>query len=306
MIKSGIQKFSYIGKRIWKGVYSHNRFPYLPGSTSRILLIGILIFSNDGFILLSNHSNVLGSINKHNNSVVKEVRDHIRITSKTLSVQPSSRIMAFNHPAFNMAASTVIGNIPNFRDYSAVSIDTTTKTKVHIRLPKKVYTEDLYKIMGTGHFNAEQLARFVTINNNSINYSKVLHLAKLYIKQALLEGVNHDIAFIQMCHETGFLRYNGVVSPDQNNFCGLGTINDYTPGEVFNSPEEGITAHIQHLKAYACKEDLKGELVDRRFRFVKRGIAPHVKDLTGRWATDQLYAEKIHKLIQRLNAQLNS
>ena len=49
---------------------------------------------------------------------------------------------------------------------------------------------------------------------------------------------------------------------------------------------DGVEAHIQHLYAYATTADLPEgcELVDPRFKYVKRGIAPLWKDLNGRWA----------------------
>ena len=158
------------------------------------------------------------------------------------------------------------------------------------------------KIMGEGILNNEELRDFVLAHNDSIDTAYVEKLVKIYIEEATREGVNHDVAFVQMCHETDFLKYTGVVHPDQKNFCGLGTVNDDTPGEYFETVEKGIRAHIQHLKAYASKQELKHELVDNRFYFVQRGIAPVVEELTGRWATDPDYDRKIKKLFKRLEA----
>lgn len=47
-----------------------------------------------------------------------------------------------------------------------------------------------------------------------------------------------------------------------------------------------MTAHIQHLFAYASKDALPAGavLVDPRFHLVTRGIAPSWEDLNGRWA----------------------
>ena len=42
------------------------------------------------------------------------------------------------------------------------------------------------------------------------------------------------------------------------------------------------------------------ELVDPRFRFVTRGIAPLVDQLSGRWAADLQYGSKILTLVKRL------
>ena len=155
-------------------------------------------------------------------------------------------------------------------------------------------------IMGSGNLSMMQLRDFLLLHNDSIDTSYVERLTNLYIKEAKQEGVNHDVAFIQMCHETDFLKYTGVVRAEQNNFCGLGTVNNHTPGESFESPRQGIRAHIQHLKAYASKKDLNHEMVDKRFFYVQRGIAPEVEELTGRWASDSAYHHKIRKLYSRL------
>jgi hypothetical protein len=103
-----------------------------------------------------------------------------------------------------------------------------------------------------------------------------------------------------MCHETGFLRYGGLVTPDMNNFCGLGSIGPGQPGERFSSARIGVRAHIQHLKGYASDAPLKGELVDPRYRWIKYGSAPSIHDLTGRWASDREYGNKLSAILERL------
>jgi hypothetical protein len=103
-----------------------------------------------------------------------------------------------------------------------------------------------------------------------------------------------------MCLETGFLRYGGLVTPDMNNFCGLGSIGPGQPGLAFPDLRTGVRAHIQHLKAYASEESLNGELVDPRFRFVRRGSSPAVGGLAGTWAADRSYSEKIRIILERL------
>ena len=115
-----------------------------------------------------------------------------------------------------------------------------------------------------------------------------------------MEGVNHDIAFAQMCLETGFLRYGGDVKPGQYNFCGLGATGGGEPGLSFPDPRIGVRAHIQHLKAYGSTEDLNNDLVDPRFHFVVRGRAPTIQGLTGTWAADPRYSEKITAILKRL------
>jgi hypothetical protein len=85
-----------------------------------------------------------------------------------------------------------------------------------------------------------------------------------------------------------------------NNFCGLGSIGPGQSGEKFPDPRTGVRAHVQHLKAYATDAPLKQELVDPRYRWVRYGSSPSVKGLSGTWAADRSYADKINNILERL------
>ena len=128
----------------------------------------------------------------------------------------------------------------------------------------------------------------------------VNRLVKTYIIEANREGVNYEVAFCQMCLETGFLKFEGSVSKYQHNYCGLGCVSMFSGGDWFGSMEEGIRAHIQHLKAYASVEPVRSPVVDPRFSNVQRGSVRMVTDLTGKWATDPEYGKKISSMIARL------
>ncbi|NEQ14714.1 MAG: glucosaminidase domain-containing protein, partial [Moorea sp. SIO3E2] len=85
----------------------------------------------------------------------------------------------------------------------------------------------------------------------------------------------------------------------QNNFGGLGAVTSDEEA-TFPSARIGVRAHIQHLKAYASQEPLVQPLVDPRFRFVTRGIAPLVGQLSGRWSADLDYGKRIIAVVRRL------
>jgi len=155
-------------------------------------------------------------------------------------------------------------------------------------------------IMGKGRLNAITLADFLTHNNPKIPIAEAKKIATLYIEESAAEGVNYDVAFSQMCLETGFLRYGGHVRPRQNNFCGLGVVGKGTQGLAFPTERIGIRAHIQHLKAYASTAALHYKIVDTRFRFVHRGSIKNIDDLAGKWASDKQYGRKIRSLLKRL------
>jgi len=154
--------------------------------------------------------------------------------------------------------------------------------------------------MDAGQSSAQDFSNMLLFYNPDLDSSTVETIADIYIHEAKKEGVNQDIAFIQMCLETGFLTYNGSVNQHQNNFAGLGAVNSKVEGEHFPDAQTGIRAHIQHLKAYASTHDLFQELVDMRFRFVKRGTAKTIYDLPGKWAADKDYALKLENLLSRL------
>ncbi|MEM1256310.1 MAG: N-acetylmuramoyl-L-alanine amidase [Cyanobacteria bacterium P01_H01_bin.21] len=152
-----------------------------------------------------------------------------------------------------------------------------------------------------GHGKASELSLMVFLkNNNEQALRDFPDLHKIYRQEGVIEGVNYDIAFCQMCVETTFLRFGGEVKASQNNFAGIGALGGDAAGAAFSSARIGVRAQIQHLKAYASKEPLVQELVDPRFRFVSRGSAVLVDQLSGRWAADPNYGKKIMAMVRRL------
>jgi hypothetical protein len=155
-------------------------------------------------------------------------------------------------------------------------------------------------IMGRGIVPREKLAAFLLFHNVFVDDDFVHLLSGYYIEESSVEGINYDTAFAQMCLETGFLSFGGLVTPDMNNFCGLGATGPSEPGLVFPDPRTGVRAHIQHLKAYATVEPPNLTLVDPRYYLVRHGSSPTIHGLSGTWATDRSYSEKIGRILQRL------
>jgi hypothetical protein len=158
-------------------------------------------------------------------------------------------------------------------------------------------------ILGPSVLTADQLVAFLLKHNLApkINCS-ALELARLFIAEGNIEGVRGDAAFCQSIHETGYFCFGGQVLPEQNNYAGIGAVNGSPVGKGawFPSPEIGVRAQIQHLKAYASKEPLKQTCVDPRFKLVTRGTAPAWEDLNGRWAVPgPTYGQSILKLYDR-------
>lgn len=158
-------------------------------------------------------------------------------------------------------------------------------------------------ILAQGQLTAEQLAAFFISRNPAADLEGITQFAQYYIEEASAEGINSDAAFAQMCLETGFLRFGGLVQPEFHNYCGLGAMDAEHPGEQFETEELGVRAHIQHLQAYATKEEvtLHKELVDPRYNWVhKTKYIETIFELTGNWATDPHYGEKIDSLLSAM------
>lgn len=182
----------------------------------------------------------------------------------------------------------------------SVGWDNTTRTVI-LRSTRRVFLTQINQIMGKGRASADQLNDFLTSINSGDFMTRFPDIATLYVQEAELEGVNHDIAFCQMCLETGYLRFGGDVKPDQNNFCGLGAIGGGVQGASFANAQVGVKAHIHHLKAYASTEPIAHPpIASPRFNLVTRGIAPTVEKLSGRWATDLGYGDNILSLVRQL------
>lgn len=155
----------------------------------------------------------------------------------------------------------------------------------------------------SGIKSSKQLYKFFMANNPNADKNKIKTMTQLYISECAAEGINSDCAFVQMCLETGFMRFGGLVTEDMNNFCGLGAMDEEHRGEKFENLQEGIRAHVQHLHAYATTEDVKlnNPLIDSRYKWVSpRGKAPTVYELSMTWAMDRNYGNKLNLLLKRL------
>lgn len=157
------------------------------------------------------------------------------------------------------------------------------------------YAAGFVSIIGAPAATAAQMEAFVLGINPApkLPYCTVRELAETFLEEGLAEGVRGDVAWAQAIQETGYFKYGRIVTPDMNNYSGIGALYEDKPGfgARFDTPRLGIRAQVQHLKAYATTEPLAGQCVDPRFDLVIRGTAPYVEWLgaadnpTGRgWA----------------------
>ena len=170
--------------------------------------------------------------------------------------------------------------------------------------------DSLTAIMGKSAATAEQMKSYLKKKNPSVAQA-VLDVIPFYLSEGEAEGVRGDIAFAQSCLETGNFTFSGsAVSLKQNNFCGLGVTQRGKTGLSFDTPQLGIRAQVQHLKAYASTDKLRNALIDPRFRYVKRGCAPCVEWLGQKenpqgkgWAAGEKYGEKILSILKAVTSE---
>lgn len=167
-------------------------------------------------------------------------------------------------------------------------------------------------IMGEAQATAGQMALFCRSKNPApkLTACSLEELAEMFLEEGKAEGVRGDVAFAQSLHETGYFKYGGIVTPEMNNFAGIGALNGNATGQAasFPDPRTGVRAQIQHLKAYASTEALTKACVDPRFSLVSRGSAPYVEWLgaadnpNGKgWAVPgKGYGEKVTALLEQI------
>jgi hypothetical protein len=160
----------------------------------------------------------------------------------------------------------------------------------------------------------DRLMAFVETRNDDLP-KRFRRIAHEYERHGEALGLRWDLAFFQMLIETNWLRFHqangrpGLVSPDQNNFAGLGATGRGQEGSWFPDVSTGVLAHLQHVKLYT------GAVIDRpvarRTALVQewgeipawaRGLGRPVRfsDLTRQWSPyDRGYAADIAKMAER-------
>lgn len=164
-------------------------------------------------------------------------------------------------------------------------------------------------ITGTAKATVGQMRAYIQAKNSKVPNS-VLDMIPLYPSEGAAEGIRGDVAFAQSCLETGNFGFSGsAVTLDQNNFCGMGVTANGMKGNSFPTPQAGIRAQIQHLKAYANADPLKNPCIDPRFKYVTRGSAAYVEWLGQKenpngkgWAGGAGYGEKILTILKAILA----
>lgn len=189
-------------------------------------------------------------------------------------------------------------NAPKNNDFRA-RIDALMKNANEINAPvreddspfsvPKTLSEYDTAIIGTPLASQEQCVSYLlSVNPHPAISVSPRELVAYYYEEGAREGIRPDVAFAQALKETGFFRYGGTVTPDQNNYCGLGTTSTEIKGAYFATSQIGVRAHIQHLLAYASTRRPVRPVVDPRYNLVRNVYGTitlgNWQDLNGRWA----------------------
>lgn len=189
-------------------------------------------------------------------------------------------------------------NAPKNNDFRA-RIDALMKNANQINAPvreddspfsvPKTLSEYDTAIIGTPLASQEQCVSYLlSVNPHPAISVSPRELVAYYYEEGAREGIRPDVAFAQALKETGFFRYGGTVTPDQNNYCGLGTTSTEIKGAYFATSQIGVRAHIQHLLAYASTRRPVRPVVDPRYNLVRNVYGTitlgNWQDLNGRWA----------------------
>ena len=188
-------------------------------------------------------------------------------------------------------------------DTQAGEQEVTIKTEEH-----QIHDSSL-AILASGSLTETAVFNYVKSlpGNPVLKDNEINQLIKIYMEEAEYEGVNHDIAFAQMLHITGTLRYGDVVR--SNNFGGLSKTDTWNgsfpnlPTFRNNGMQEGVRAHIQHLKGYASPSLRRIQNVNPRWNLIEdiRGTIQTLDQLYEKWTIDHAaYKANIESILKSL------
>ncbi|MDY5912894.1 MAG: DUF4214 domain-containing protein [Inconstantimicrobium porci] len=192
-----------------------------------------------------------------------------------------------------------IGNIKNVQAYDDINLISTTSISKDI---------------------AKQWAKSKGANEVYVN------LADYYWQYSSSHGnINPAIAFVQAAYETGWGKFGhyengqwkkGVIDASFNNPCGLkttagGSNSDPNAHQRFQSWQQGVQAHLDHLALYAGASGYPrvGKTPDPRHFPEIYGSAKTVKGLSQgkyQWATSSGYSDSLLRLYNDLNSYYSS
>lgn len=163
--------------------------------------------------------------------------------------------------------------------------------------------EDKYSIMSPQTAMKKQAKQWA-IDKGA--HARFIEGIPLYWKYGSKTGINPVLLYAQSGLETGFGHYQGAVPPEYNNWAGIktedATGDEPEDHEQFETREDGVRAHFNHMCAYIGQEPI-GEPHARYF-LVKTiswaGSIRYAEELSGRWAPSEDYGERVINLAHEI------
>ena len=176
---------------------------------------------------------------------------------------------------------------------------------INVPMIKNVQALDDVKLVSTCRVTKEEAQNWARSKGATATF---VNLANYYWKYSDSHGnINPSIAYVQAAKETGYGKFGGVIKEDYHNPCGLktekgGDDKDPNAHQKFNSWDEGVQAHLDHMALYA---GLKGyprkETYDpRHFSYLYGKGGDSIITMSKGWATDRNYGENLLKLYYNL------
>jgi len=150
-----------------------------------------------------------------------------------------------------------------------------------------------------GSLSKSAVINYIKSVNPAASGKDTENLIDTYFEEAKKEGINHDLAIAQMLYVTNNLIKKSLTNV--HNYAGFNVVNNMAVS--FNNMTDGVRAHIQHLKGYSSKEELKSPLVDPRWKIIERyrGTVKTLDDLASKWnQANPSYARKIVSIINNM------
>ena len=161
-------------------------------------------------------------------------------------------------------------------------------------------TSNAIRIEGRGSLQKNTIVNYILSQNPAASRTEVRNLIDTYIREAQREGINYDIAVAQMCYATNFYRDRQLINT--YNYAGFGAIKGIPV--TYRNMDEGVRAHIQHLKGYATTARPQGTVVDKRYDMLGtiKGTVKTLDTLFAVWAPNNAkdYGDGINRILRGL------
>lgn len=218
---------------------------------------------------------------------------------------------------FEKAKEYALSTYPN-DEIVLQNVDTNEKIKIQDAKPKseppkpepeptpEPKPEYKYNILGKSEVTLERAIQWAKNRNTPQTF---IDVADLYWDLAPIKSIKPEILYAQNAHETNFMRYTGVVPASYNNMAGIkiaqgGSCSDPLAHESFDSPADGVKAHISHICAYVGQPPFDNP--HGRYYVVAglpwAGSIKYLEELSGKWAPSATYHTKIAQFLEEMLA----